>query len=152
MVGPWIHALWSRGKRLSDIEYLSIKDHDGKRVDADATVTITNTTELDVVTKTASSGKDMWLGGASISWSRTVTAGTPRVVFQLYINGAVDERADFVDTALGKHGEYKFLIKGIKVAATQIIKITVDQTSSVSTLVDGKLILFEETTGESPQI
>ncbi len=65
MVGPWIHALWKRGRRLSDIEYLSIKEFDGKTRQVDGTATATGT--LATITAGASPNKDMYLSGAKIS-------------------------------------------------------------------------------------
>ena len=59
MVFPWIPFLFGAKKRLSDIEYLSIKEFDGKRVDVDNSMSLNDTsTETDLVTQTASSGKE----------------------------------------------------------------------------------------------
>jgi len=155
MVGPWIHALFGRRKRLSDIEYLAIKDNDGKRVDADAEVSIADSgTETDIVTVTANSGKDMYLGGAKMNFATTVGSGSTDVTFRLFVNGVELEKFVFRAKALGLEGSFEFLTKGVKVAATQIIKLTGQNSDATSKTVAyyGKLILFEETTGESPQV
>jgi hypothetical protein len=157
MVFPWIPYLQKRaGGKLSDIEFLSIKEFGSKRNDADNTVTITNsTTETTVVTQTATSGKDMYLGDANCQFNQLVGRSTVEITLQLYVNGTVVETARFVTSDGGDDGVYQFKTKGVKVAATQIIKITATQGSAVSTRIvtyAGKLVLFEESTGETPQV
>ena len=152
MVGPWIHALWKRGRRLSDIEYLSIKEFDGKRVDVDDQQILATGTETDLATQTANAGKDMYLGVASINLEINGLATT--YLIQLYADGTVVDafRIQMPSTDADRHIFYTFPTKGIKVAATQIIKITTDASASNSTNYTTKLVLWEEATGDSPAV
>jgi len=155
VVFPWILFLKGGKKRLSDIEYLSIKDFDGKRVDVDDILSITtSSTELDAATQTAGSGKDMYLAGANITSIITLQSQAFSIIFRLYVNGTVVETLEVEGVALADEYSLTFLTKGVKVAATQIIKITAQQsgTTGRSSQHRSKLMLFEEATGESPQI
>ena len=152
---PWNLFLKEGGKkRLSDIEYLAIKDFDGKRVDNDGEVTLAaTTTETTIVTVTANSGKDMYLGGAEASWLQSAGATNNSITFRLFLNAVELEKKVFERENLGDDGSYLFLTKGAKVAATQIIKITAQNgDAGPTTIHNGKLILFEETTGETPAV
>ena len=74
---------------------------------------------------------------------------------RLYINGTEIENFRGRAEANGGLDEYKFLTKGLKVAATEIIKLTVKHdgaSASIGSLNRTKLMLFEEATGESPAI
>ena len=158
---PW--ALWLKnrgGGRLSDIEYLSIKDYgtdgtDSKRVDVDDEISISNTTtETDLATATASSGKDMYLAGAS--WSGTgFSSGSVSFSIKLYVNTVEVEQYKSSLATSTSGDKHTFLTKGVKVAAGDIIKITMKHTATgatVGTVNRSTLILFEEATGESPAI
>jgi len=147
LVGPWIHALFRRGGRLSDIEYLSIKEFDGKLVQNDSTRTTTG----DLATLTASSGKDMYLAIARVDVGTTDNTVDDTLV-RLLINGTVIEAVRFELDGDGiGWSSFTFASKGFKVAATQIIKLEVINIGT-NHLVEGTLICFEEATGESPQI
>ena len=147
MVFPWIPFLSGGKKRLSDIEFLAIKEFDGKLKQSDGSIFATG----DVATITASSGKDMYLARAKITISSTSTAGTSSTVV-LKVNGTVvgTTVARLDDTSNGTY-VYEFASSGLKVAATEIIKIEVTIYGTNQTI-SGELICFEETTGESPQI
>jgi len=145
MVFPWIPFLKEGGKRLSDIEYLSIKEFDGKLVQNDAQ---TRTTTGDLCTLTASSGKDMYLAKAKIQGKTTATNSA--VTIQLKVNGVVFEELILLDLAVGDPVEFEFVSVGFKVAATQIIKLEVTAITTIS--VNGQLICFEEDTGASPAV
>ena len=147
---------------MGDIEYLSKKEFDSKRVDVNATLSLNNTsTETDLVTQTANTGKDMYLGAASFNGRITNQAGGElgSVTYVLYINGFEKERwvkenpsdteADNADWA------QTFTTKGVKVAPAQIIKITAQNgTSGVNRITghSGKLILWEEDMETTPAI
>ncbi len=158
---PWIPFLKASGKRLSDIEYLSIKEFDGKRVDVTTTASLTlsaTSTETDLVTQTANTGKDMYLGEASFEiWDGGSASVVPTI--RLYINGVVKETS-ILQLNVASTNAYEsrtirtFSTKGLKVATGQIIKITVqnDGTASKITHSNGKLVLWEEDTGASPQV
>lgn len=159
MVGPWIAFLKARGgRKLSDIEYLAIKDFDGKRVDVDAgPITITNTvTETDIVTLTANSGKDLYLADAVLrGYNDTGSNSSFNMRARLYLNGVEVESFQFEVVAVSGSYKIEFKTKGIAVAATEIIKITLQHSSASATRITknyGKLVAFEETTDESPAI
>jgi len=155
MVFPWLVFLKEKRKRLSDIEFLSIKEFDTKRVDVDGEDTnAADNTNEDVVTQTANSGKDMYLGGAKFNVRVNTGGGSPWIyVVDLVINGVIEETYINATPPTGEDFEYTFLTKGVKVAATQIIKIQHrNATASKSTTCTGKLVLWEETTGASPAV
>jgi len=145
MVFPWIQFLGKK-KRLSDIEYLAIKEFDGKLVQNDAQA---RTTTGDLCTLTASSGKDMYIAKAKIQTNTTGANGT--VTVQLKINAVVFEEFKVSDLPVTSDtSEFEFVTLGFKVAATQIIKLEVTGISSLS--INGQLICFEEDTGASPAV
>ncbi len=141
---PWIVFLKERKKRLSDIEYLAIKEFGGKLVQNDNSRTTTG----DLATLTAASGKDMYLVAAKINMQES-GAGEGILTVQLKINAVVIEEwqgeIPSTDTK-----DYEFISKGFKVAATQTIKLEV--TAITGANVEGQLICFEETTGDSPAV
>ena len=154
MVGPWIHSLWQSGRRLSDIEYLAIKEFDGKTRQVDGTATAAGT----IATITAASGKDMYLSGAKISIGHNNSLvsnvfGLTQV--DLYINGTIVESCVRSSLALSGGAEevdYEFNTKGVKVAATQIIKLELAAINNTREIVSGVINVFEEATGDSPAI
>jgi len=154
MVFPWIPFLISGKKRLSDIEFLAIKDFDGKLRQDDGVVT----TSGDVATLTATAGKDMYLAKAAITTSFTVgSAGTKTLNVELKLNGVTVETYTREYGSTGaQQGDsadnYEFINIGQKVAATQIIKLEVTGNTGSLFNTTGTIVCFEETTGESPQI
>jgi len=149
---PWLVFLKETGKRLSDIEYLAIKEFDGKLVEDEGFVTSAG----DLATLTASAGKDLYLSSAKVVFFiDTVNNFSVADEVVLKINGTIKETAK-ASLALGNiEGtstfEYEFKNIGQKVAATQIIKlevITLDGDVSVEGYIQG----FEENTGESPAV
>jgi len=142
---PWLLYLREAGGgRLSDIEYLSIKEFGSKLVQNDGT----RTTAGDLCTLTASSGKDMYLAGAKINFRSLATP--PSITVTLDVDTVVIETAELELTDTSESGDYEFVSKGFKVAATKVIKLEVTAIASMD--VQGQLICFEETTGESPAI
>lgn len=157
---PWsffVPALFGKKRKLSDIEYLSTKEFDNKRVDVDNTLTLNNTsTETDLVTQTANAGKDMYLAGASIG-GQAVTLSNPigGVTYRLLANAVEIDRFRVEEPQLNEEWDYKFITKGVKVAAGQIIKITAkNDTAGINRITthNGKELLFEEATGATPQV
>ena len=153
MVGPWLHSLWKSGKTLSDIEYLAIKEFDGKLVKNEGGVTAAG----DIATLTASGGKDMYIARAKVNiFMGAANAGTSsKDEVVLKINGTIVEtvKSSMVgSSATGMTSwAYEFKNIGHKVAATQIIvleAITVD----TDTEMEGFIECFEESTGASPAI
>lgn len=142
-----------KGRKLSDIEFLSIKEFEGK-VRSDES---RRTTVGDLATLTANSGKDMYLATAKVNMTGNFSLNASCTV-KLSINGIVIETAAFLSSGgtldLAAEGllqyEYEFKNIGRKVAATQIIKLEV--TAEIDIIVEGFIECFEEDTGNSPQI
>lgn len=133
-----------KGRKLSDTEFLSIKEFDGKIV----TNTGVRTTVGDIVSLTANIGKDMYLASAKITLLG-VGGNIETANIVLKINGVIIEQTDLgADIATFP---YQFQTKGVKVLAGQIIKLEI-LSVSLTPLVYGNLQCFEEDTGVSPQI
>jgi len=157
MVFPWISFLQERKKRLSDIEYLAIKEFDGKLRTTEGTLSVTG----DLATLTANSGKDMYLAKAKVNCRlENTNAGSEIAVIELKagVSGSEVVKATWacqLNAGTGGEGtsetSYEFVVSGIKVAASQIIKLEV---ITLDTLIEanGELVVFEETTGESPAV
>jgi len=130
---------------------LSVKEFGGKIKKNEGTRTTTG----DLATLTATSGKDMYLARAKIN-ATAVGAGGGTVTIELKVNGSVVETydADLHHGAANDSGNstnnYSFNIIGVKVAATEIIKLEVTAVTDVS--VNGVIECFEETTGGDPSI
>ncbi len=153
MVGPWLHSLWQRGRRLSDIEYMSIKEFDSKRVSNQVRLTTAGTG----ATLTAGAGKDLYLAGASVTLHiEGLANANDESVLELTANSVVIETITLSSegnssTNAATGYQVNFMAKGIKVAATQVLKIegaTIDANHAVETFIYG----FEESTGASPAI
>jgi len=145
---PWLVFLKESGKRLSDIEFLAIKEFDSKLVDNEAVQAATGTG----ATLTASSGKDLYLAGAQITIFRD-TSSSWTVTAELQANGVVLETIQsqgFVSADTLTSNTISFKAIGNKVAATQVLKIeiTVSTNATTESFIQG----FEETTGESPAV
>ena len=155
MVGPWIHALWKRGKKLSDIEYLSIKEFDSKlRTNEGSVVSTTG----DLATLTATAGKDMYLAKAKIS-AEFIPAGATNdtLIVELKVNGVITEtyrgQATHSGSGAALHSDsYEFVNIGQKVLATEIIKLEVITNQNNNWRIEGTIVCFEEDTGASPAI
>ena len=153
---PVIQYLRIKKKKLSDIEYLAIKEFEGKLVYDDGQVTTTG----DLATLTASSGKDMYIAKAKVSvMPNTLASGLSPYLVELKINGVTEEsfngvmEADTgVDYAEQGNRQYEFINIGRKVAATQIIKLEVITNTGNDQTFEGSIVCFEETTGESPAV
>ncbi len=146
---------------MGDIEYLAIKEFDAKRVDANATLTLNNTsTQTDLVTQTAQGGKDMYLAEASIGGqvNNEASGEVGGVTYILFVNGVEADRFRVEnpdDLDVSGSWTHKFTTKGIKVLTTQIIKITAknDLTGiNTTTTHEGVLLLWEEDTATTPAI
>lgn len=153
MVRPPIH--WMQGlspavvkKTLSDIEFLAKKEFDGKLVTDEGTRTTTG----DIATLTANTGKDMYLAKAKFSIETTNT-GIQRAIVELKVNAVIKATASVIlQAGAGTTVEsYEFITSGLKVIATQIIKIEAI-TLQTGLTINGELVCFEETTGETPVI
>jgi len=155
MVFPWVSFLKERKKRLSDIEYLAIKEFDGKLRENENNVASGATGDL--VTLTANSGKDLYLARAKCTIIPNAGNDSFTGEIVLKVNGVIFETTKWRrkgSTGAGDTGQmahvYEFVNVGQKVAATQIIKLEV--ISNTLSLCEGFLSCFEETTGESPAV
>jgi hypothetical protein len=149
----YIHAILfnRKGKKLSDIEFLAIKEFGSKLRKHTAGKVSTNT---DVATLTANTGKDMYLASAKVSIEGTLVTGTSLCDVELLVNGTIVETALYIRNYSTQAGyavnswEYEFKNIGHKVAAGQIIKL---QTTGIQSCnVVGYVECFEEDTGASP--
>jgi len=93
MVFPWISFLQERKKRLSDIEYLAIKEFGGKLVKNEGFLSATGT----LATLTAASGKDMYIARAKVVFYKNTAGSTVSIAdkVELQINGTAVETATF---------------------------------------------------------
>ena len=150
MVGPWLNSLWKSGKTLSDIEFLSIKEFDGKIVSNEGHLSATG----DLATLTASGSKDMYLAKAKVSFVHD-GVGTSGATVELSINGVVKETTQFDGAVIAgstpQPVNYDFINMGRKVATTQIIKLEVTAIGTGDEI-EGTVLCFEEATGASPAI
>jgi len=151
---PWLTFLKRSGRRLSDIEFLAIKEFGGKLRQNDGTLAATTTGDL--ATLTASSGKDMYLAKAKFNARNNSATLQATSTMVLKINGVIFESMKILFKG-GTDGnstdlthDYEFEHMGFKVLATQIIKIEATQNSGM--LLEGMIECFEETTGESPAV
>ena len=154
---PVIQYLRIKKKKLSDIEYLSIKEFGGKLV--------TNTNDQlaggtgNAAALTASSGKDLYLVKASILVTQGVSSATVIACdVDLIANGVVIDTIKVKALGGSSNGpwgpqtrRYDFVVQGVKVAATQTIILDVI-TSNADLDIVSTLIGFEETTGDSPAV
>ena len=158
MVYPPVHPFSSLTilvkKTLSDIEFLAKKEFDGKLRTAEGTLTATG----DLATITANSGKDMYLAKTKVSVRQTTSDRNSRtVIVELKVNAVIKSTwscdLNAQSTTIGATSSigYEFVLSGVKVAATQIIKLEVI-TIDADMEVNGELVVFEETTGETPVI
>ena len=140
-------------KTLSDIEFLMKKEFDSKLRTAEGTLSVTG----DLATLTANSGKDMYLAKAKVSArSETTNTSNDVAIVELKVNGAVKAtwvcQLNVTSSGAGTtNPSYEFVVSGLKVAATEIIKLEVISLNA-NVEVSGELVVVEETTGESPVI
>jgi len=136
---------------MSDILFMSVKEHAGKMRETHGTATATG----DLCTITANTGKDMYLAKAKINGESNGTSVSEAVQVALKVNGTTVETFDATlaggSASEGEFSfEYEFASLGEKVATGQIIKLEVIAISSTALVVNGKIEVFEETTGDSP--
>jgi len=156
MVFPWVSFLKERKKRVSDIEFLAVKEKEGKIRSAEGFLSVTG----DLATLTANTGKDMYLAKAKCCvFLRASANDISEARIELKLNGVIIETVQIAiqgssGTSSGKgmgYGDYEFKNIGRKVLAGQIIKLEVAAIPTTSD-VEGFIECFEETTGEDPRI
>jgi len=141
--------------KMSDILFLSVKEHAGKIRSNEGFLSATG----DLATLTANTGKDMYIARAKVVFFINTAANAITIAdtVELKVNGTVIETAStglrVITTSNSGAGalafEYEFKNMGHKVAATEIIKLEVTALNA-NTDVEGFIECFEETTGESP--
>ena len=150
MVGPWVFYLEQfGGKEMGDIEYLAIKEFDGK-TRKDFSFRSTSGT---LATLTAATGKDMYVAVAegSIGTART-DAPVESITVELKLNGTTIEEYNILVDNLTRFTDFKFKFSG-KVTTGQIILIEATLNGpGVAMQMSGNLECFEEDTGTTPAI
>jgi len=147
--------LIQRKKKLSDIEFLSIKEFNGDLKTDENTRNSVGTGAF----VTAGSGKDLYLAKAKCTITTRSTNFNGSAVVQLQANGvpkathseAVSATAAGAPSDAGA-GVYEFVISGIKVAATQTIRLEVTTVSNAKVEINTEIICFEKVTGEPPAV
>jgi len=164
MIGPWIHALFERGKRVSDIEYMS-RIANGEiggstSIQVFATGEIAKDTTGEIVSFTPASGKDFYLAHAGITPEGAV-GDINRVVVEVKndtnirdilggwgshnVPGGGNEGgqgAPFFKSVSGAFGD-KLIGDGVK-------KYSLNCETNESVIVHGSIIGFTVTNGQSP--
>jgi hypothetical protein len=143
-------------KTLGDIEFMSIKEFQGKVRQDDGTQIATG----DVCSLTANVGKDMYLAKAKATVHNANVVSAVRIAtVELSLNGVVVERWQPARVLFGsiesswQADEYEFVTAvGRKVLAGEIIKLEVTFNGGSTFIVDGAIEVYEEDSGTNPQI
>lgn len=138
------------GDEMGDLEYLAIKEFEGKLRTDRGSLSIAST----LTALTATAGKDMYIGKAKVVFTNNGTGGTNSLnQVELQLNGsAIEIVTQSITTSVdGFNFEYEFKDMGHKVLAGQVIRL---QVTTLGTTVDvvGFIECWEEDTGASPQI
>lgn len=158
MVGPWIHALWKRGRRLSDIEYLAVKEFGGKLKHNEGALAAATTGTL--ATLTVTNGQDGYIAQAQINvLGVNGTAGSYKAELQAEQSNGVFTVVDtFViqrqvtNETINEHYQFKNI--GHKIVGdgnTLVFRIEVI-TAGAGLSSEGNISMFEETTGDTPAL
>jgi len=136
----------------STMGFLMKKEFLGELVEDDGTLSAAG----DLATLTASAGKDMYLASAKINvYIENDNTGENSVIVTLNINGTVKETFEVMTGAViaatspSGQTDYEFNLKGVKVAATEIIKLEVTAIDA-DVAVNGQLTCVEVDTGADP--
>jgi len=148
----WLNKNLSGIITMSDILFLSVKEHAGKIRSNEGFLSTTG----DLAALTANAGKEMYLARAKVVFFTNTTNVSADDEVVLKINGTIIETVKYssaVSSGSGIGGNakayYSFENMGHKVAAWEIIKLEVIALSSVVD-VEGFIECFEEPTGQSP--
>jgi len=164
MVFPWVSYLEVQKAQvidMGDIEYLSIKEFDGKVRSDEGFLSAIG----DLATLTATVGKDMYLARAQVTFFVNTSAeyAVTASKVELKINSVIIETSAFTSRrnetpASGGAGSgvtgtlvYEFKNIGRKVLAGEIIKLEVTVLDTECD-VEGFIECFGEDTGTTPQI
>jgi len=137
---------------MSDLQFLSIKEFEDKRVDINSIYNNTNSTaENDIAIQTATTGKDMYLAEASVSFRLNSVTGKS-VIFRLRVNDVEIEK--FTRTPNPQDNILRiFLQTGLKVLTGETIRITAQNNNTTNGVLGVAILkLWEEDTGATPQI
>lgn len=140
------------GRKLSDIEFLSIKEFDGKLRSDRGSLTTTGT----LATLTANGSKDMYIARAKITFFADSQDPAIGDTVELQLNGTpIETSPATMQLSTGANEvitySYSFENIGHKVVAGQIIRLQVTVLDAQTT-VEGFIECFEEDTGTTPQI
>lgn len=153
---PWITFLKERRKRLSDVEFMSIKQFEGKILKGEGSLGATGT----LTSVTPASGKTFYLAEAKAEFdSVTIATATQRARVELQNNAIiVDElyssvRVSGSNFGAGTPNQSKSIIKGdslvgdgIKVYRLQVVVFT------NYALVHGTIIGYIENDADDPRV
>jgi len=150
-----VKSIIQRKKKLSDIEFLSIKEFNGDlKTDEDTRSSVGTGAFV-----TAGTGKDLYLAKAKCTITTRSDNFSGDAVVQLQANGvlkathseAVAASQASVPSDAGT-GIYEFVISGIKVTTGQTIRLEVTTVSNAKVEINTEIICFETVTGESPAV
>jgi len=142
-----------RGKKLSDIEFLAIKEFNGKLRSDEGFLSAIG----DLATLTANTGKDMYLARAKVTFfMNNFTGASVTEKCELKLNGTTIEtaRASITQSTIDSGTStiiYEFKNIGHKVLSGEIIKLEVIVNDS-DVDIEGFIECFEEDTNDTPQI
>lgn len=164
MVGPWVHALWKRKKRVSDIEYLSVKEFDSKLF----TETSSEFTTTGVkITRTVANGKNFYLAKAKVvlvGGGGSAYTGEILIHCQVKFDGTVVDNfsiAGFQEEGAGEGPGWgmsgvmaETTVIGKSLVGNGTKKVEVEVIAITGTNVSGHVTLigFEETAADSPAL
>ena len=139
-------------KSSGDMSFLMKKTFNSEIVSNEGLIETTG----DLATLTASSGKDMYLAAAKISYGvEEAAAATHKLGVELKINGVIVESFvnlfDSDGSTQGTMGNnYQFINIGQKVEATEIIKLEVITNGGNLYDIEGTIVCVEIDTGVDP--
>ncbi len=166
---PWLVHLVGKGRRLSDIEYLAIKEFDSKLFTEISSEFTTNAVQI---TRTIANGKDFYLAKASlypvvntvvaaINGGAGTTAVNRRADVEIKYDGTVidvlthDQETGQDDAnhqgAAGASGKYETTMAGKKLVGDGVKKLELTSTNTSGTF-RCSVVGFEETSGASPAV
>lgn len=137
----WEFVLESGGGALGDIAYLQGKEFAGDLLTDEGTRNTVGT----LAAVTAPGGKDLYLAKAKIS----ARSGSGVTKIELQADGvAIATWEGTVSSTLNT--PYEFVISGVKVLTTEVLRIEVTEIGSASTNISGEIVCVQVDTGVDP--
>ena len=136
---------------MSDIQYLAIKEFNGKRADKDVSITKTGPqTDSVVIAQTATPGHDLYGVSVHIVYFNETGLNATIENFKIRQNGVTIKE---IDNPSSESGQITYDFDSIKVAAGQDIDVVVSQSGgTLNTRYIAEMIMWEEDTNATPQI